>query len=214
MMMDTALRTEWAELRDAIEQIESQIALTSAPTPTDQMCKFLIAGEDHRFSCHPGVDPVAFIRAVWKTLCGTRQGGSTIAMQLVRTVTGRYEKTWRRKFREMILAILLTQHKDKERLPVLYLWVAYYGWRMNNFQQACLRLHINPLSLSELEAAKLIARLKYPEPGRPNIGRTRQIQCRAQHLIALTNGAEEPRWLDLTGHNGTIQNRNAIRKAH
>ncbi|WP_349814569.1 transglycosylase domain-containing protein [Pectobacterium atrosepticum] len=35
------------------------------------------------------------------------QGGSTIDQQLVRTLTGRYERTLRRKIREQAIAILL-----------------------------------------------------------------------------------------------------------
>ncbi len=83
--------------------------------PTTQMCKFLIVGEDHRFYYHPGVDILALCRAVWKNVfSGTRQGASTIAMQFVRTITGRYEKTWRRKVIEIFLAVRLSQHVSKK----------------------------------------------------------------------------------------------------
>ena len=53
-------------------------------------------------------------------------------MQFVRTVTGRYDRTWRRKLLEMTLAVRSTRHIGRDRLPALYLWVAYYGWRMNS----------------------------------------------------------------------------------
>ena len=65
-------------------------------------------------------------------------------MQLVRTVTGRYERTWRRKLLEMVLAVRLTRHIGRDRLPTLYLWVAYYGWRMNGFKQACFTITLCP----------------------------------------------------------------------
>jgi membrane carboxypeptidase/penicillin-binding protein PbpC len=179
------------------------------------MCDFLIAGEDHRFYHHPGMDPIALCRAAWKTFfCGSRQGASTIAMQLVRTITGRYEKTWRRKLIEILFAILLTHHINKDRLPILYLWIAYYGWRMHSFTQACSRLNINPSSVSELEAAKLVSRLKYPEPCKLNTNRLRQIQYRAQHLIALTNSMAESRCINQVDQNGTIQNSITVSKAH
>lgn len=214
-MMHIPLRSEWIKLREAIDLVEAQLACTVIPTPTDQMCKFLIAGEDHRFYHHLGVDPLALCRAAWKTVfCGCQQGASTIAMQIVRTITGRYEKTWRRKVCEIILAVRLTQYVDKERLPILYLWVAYYGWRMNNFDQACSRLLINPISISELEAAKFVARLKYPEPRDYNIYRLRKIQCRAQYLLELTNGLKEPKWLNPRNQNGTIQNCSVARKTY
>jgi membrane peptidoglycan carboxypeptidase len=205
-MMKLPLKTEWARLRDAVDRIESQINRSEFPLPTLQMCELLILGEDHRFYLHPGVDPIALCRAIWKTfVCGNRQGASTIAMQLVRTITGRYERTWRRKLLEIIFAFRLTHYLDRDRLPILYLWVAYYGWRMNNFRQACSRLQIKPNLIDEMEAAKLVARLKYPEPYQHNIRRIRQIQRRGEHLIALKTQ---------TDSNGTIQDCKATIKAH
>ena len=56
-----SLRAEWIQLREAVEKIELQIESTGALIPTDLMCKLLIAGEDHRFHLHPGVDPVALL---------------------------------------------------------------------------------------------------------------------------------------------------------
>ena len=196
---------EWERLRNKVDHIIAEMDSSDPPQPTHQMCQFLIAGEDHRFHYHPGVDPIALCRAIWKTFfCGYRQGGSTIAMQLVRTVTGRYERTWRRKLLEMVLAVRLTRHIGRDRLPALYLWVAYYGWRMNGFKQACLRVRLAPLSASEFESAMLVARLKYPEPLRLSRERTRTIQCRADYLVSLRNSRQKNRSLSLMYSNGTI----------
>jgi len=190
-MMKVLLSTEWIKLRETVNQIESQIDSHDSIKPTQKMCQYLIAGEDHRFYCHSGVDPVALCRAVWKSVfCDSQQGGSTIAMQLVRTITGRYEKTWRRKLLEIILAVRLTHHVDRDRLPIMYLCVAYYGWRMNNLNQACSRLRIDPVSISQMDAAKLVARLKYPEPRNYSGEREQKIQCRAEHLIRLSNAVK------------------------
>ena len=185
---------EWERLRSKVERMVAEMDSSDSPKPNHQMCQLLVVGEDHRFHCHPGVDPIALCRAIWKTVfCGSRQGGSTIAMQLVRTVTGRYEWTCRRKLLEMILAVRLTRHIGRAPIPALYLWVAYYGWRMNNFNQACFRVHINPLSASELESARLVARLKYPEPRSLNRDQMRRIQRRAAHLVSLRDTEEKNR---------------------
>lgn len=181
--------TEWNAIRDAVDRIDVEVGAAGRAAPTCRMSELLIAGEDRRFSRHPGVDPVALCRALWKTIRGSRQGGSTIAMQLVRTITGRYERTLVRKIREIALAILLTRYKGRSHLPALYLWVAYYGWKMNGLKQACARLGIDPRSSSEFEAARLVARLKYPEPRLPTDNRTRQIERRARHLLALEKGS-------------------------
>ncbi len=46
----------------------------------------ITAFEDKRFFYHPGVDPVAFVRAVKKNISGkgSTQGGSTVTMQVIR----------------------------------------------------------------------------------------------------------------------------------
>ena len=203
--MHLPIIAEWQQLRISIDKLESQLASSNFPPPNSEMCNFLIVGEDRRFYYHPGVDPLALCRAVWKTLfCGSRQGASTIAMQLVRTITGRYEKTCRRKLLEIILAVRLTRYLPKDRLPVVYLWIAYYGSGMNNFKQACSRLCIDPRSVDSFEAAKLVARLKYPEPRKCDAERSRKITRRGLHLLALSDGKKEHRWLIGTARNGTI----------
>ena len=191
--MRVSINAQWRQLRDSVEELELEIAGTDFPIPTPQMCEFLIVGEDRRFYRHPGVDPLAFCRAFWKTVfCRSPQGASTIAMQLVRTITGRYERTLQRKLVEIFLAVRLSQHFPKDRLPILYLWVAYYGWRMNNFRQACSRLKIDPRSVSAFEAAKLVARLKYPEPKNYDAERLKKIHRRARHLMALADRMDRP----------------------
>ena len=198
-------RREWERLRNKVDYTIPEIDSSDSSKPTHQMCQFLIAGEDHRFLHHPGVDLIALCRAIWKTVfCGRRQGGSTIAMQCVRTVSGRYERTWRRKLLEMILAVRLTRHIGRDRLPGLYLWVAYYGWQMNGFKQACLRIRLDPLSASDFESAMFVARLKYPEPRSLSRERIRRIQHRADHLISLRKSREKDRPLSLMDSNGTV----------
>lgn len=192
-MQRTSLKSQWIYLRNIVDEIELEIAASHFPAPSKLMCDLLIAGEDHRLPLHPGVDPIALCRALWKTyFCGTREGASTIAMQLVRTISGCYEKTWSRKVQEIILAVRLTHHKDKQRLPSLYLWVAYYGAGMNNFVQACTKLGIVPSREAPLDAAKLVARLKYPQPRSVSIKRASQISNRARHLLFVARGFQQP----------------------
>lgn len=202
--MSLQITSEWNQLKHSVDKLELQLTSTAWPLPGPEMCELLILGEDRRFYFHPGIDPIALCRATWKTLCGSRQGASTIAMQIVRTITGRYEKTLGRKIREMILAVGLTQYVPKDRLPVIYLWIAYYGSGMINFRQACSRLHIAPHCIDSFEAAKLVARLKYPEPRQHDAERLRKISQRGLHLLALKKSAKESFMLYRTAKNGTI----------
>ncbi len=157
--------------------------------PNAQMCRLLVLGEDRRWPWHLGVDPLALCRAVWRTYGrGRREGGSTIAMQFVRVLSGRFDRSWRRKVGEMVQAISVTRHVPRVELPALYLWVGYYGWRMNGFSQACRRLEINPATCSLSESAQLVARLKYPQPRDCPAERWQQIVRRSEYLVSRYEG--------------------------
>jgi penicillin-binding protein 1A len=150
------------------------------------MQQLLISGEDHRFFTHVGVDLIAIARAVWRgTVLGRVEGASTIEMQLVRVMSGRYERTVARKFVEMMLACNVSSAVPLTHLPAMYLNRGYYGWRMNGFRQACDRLDMTPRSMTTQQCAELVARLKYPEPQFPSEKRLSQIKRRSAYLLSL-----------------------------
>ena len=185
---------DWTTLQRSLDLAKHDYDRQPELHPSDQICKLLILGEDHRYFSHPGFDPLALIRAAWRTcLCGRREGGSTIAMQLVRTLTGRCDMTISRKTREIVLAVRLTQYGLRQDLPRLYLWVAYYGWGMNNFRQACHRLGIDPASQDLYSAAQLVARIKYPQPRVVSSHRLHKIDQRSRYLVERYNRAQRLR---------------------
>jgi penicillin-binding protein 1A len=154
--------------------------------PTTLAQQLLISGEDHRFFRHGGIDPIAICRAVWRGIVlGQREGASTIEMQVIRVVSGRFERTLRRKICEMALATLVAREIPKEALPGLYLQIGYFGWRMNGFDEACRRLGLNAESLTPAQTAALVARLKYPQPRATSADRWDKINTRARHLLWL-----------------------------
>jgi membrane peptidoglycan carboxypeptidase len=147
----------------------------------------LVAAEDRRYFRHPGVDPVAIFRVLARTpLGGPPQGASTIEQQLVRTVTSRYERTARRKFREVLLAIWVSIRYNKHWIARAYLRVAYFGWSMVGVRQACARLAIPLETALPHQAASLVARLKYPEPRNASPVRLEQIDRRTRYISRLT----------------------------
>lgn len=171
-------------LRQAIDAARADLEVADL-RPNRQMRELLVAGEDHRIELHPGVDPLALCRAAWRTYGRRRvEGGSTVAMQLVRVLTGRFEDSWRRKIREIALAVIATRYAHWSELTSLYLLVAYYGWRMNGFGEACARLGIDPERCSLQDSAMLVARLKYPQPRHCPPARWAQIAERGEYLIA------------------------------
>jgi hypothetical protein len=178
--------SDWAIVRTRIEFESSRLASHPELAPPLVSQRLLVSGEDHRHGRHPGFDPIAIGRAVWRRLIReSHEGASTIEQQIVRVITGRYERTLLRKVREIFLAILVTQSFSKEVLPAVYIAIGYYGWRMNGYLQACQRLGFSPHCLTLDEAASLIARLKYPQPRKAPTQRMLQIERRAKHLRAL-----------------------------
>lgn len=186
LILEKALAADWDAVRGRIETESARFGSRPELAPSPIMQRLLVSGEDHRHGRHPGFDPIAIGRALWRRVSrGAHEGASTIEQQIVRVVTNRYERSISRKVREILLAILVADRYPKHILPAVYLAIAYYGWRMNGFEQACRRLGLLPLCATLHESARLVARLKYPEPGRNSARRMSQIDRRAKHLCAL-----------------------------
>lgn len=183
---EALLRKPWQRLQRTVDGLQADLSDAFPLVPSQRMCAFAVFAEDRRFPHHPGVDPLALCRAAWRTsFGGPRQGGSTIAMQLVRTVLGRREPTLRRKVAEIVLAVRLCRHMPVERIPALYLWAAYYGWNMEGFGRACAALAIDPRHSTPAEDAGLVARLKYPQPKSDDAAQVARIRGRVAHIIDL-----------------------------
>lgn len=136
--------------------------LNSSSHISDDLFRIVIIAEDRRNSFHWGVDPISIARAVVKFLFFRRiEGASTIEQQFVRVVTGRYQRTIRRKLREQILAIALGQLISKRAIATAYIHIAFYGKDIESILQ---RMNSTLKTLSLAKSAELVARLKYPEP--------------------------------------------------
>ena len=86
-----------------------------------------IAYEDRNYFRHRGVDPWALARAAVMRFYGSRSGGSTITMQLVRLRTGMSTKSPAGKLRQMWEALLLERSLDKRQILEAYFNFAPYG---------------------------------------------------------------------------------------
>ena len=92
-----------------------------------------IATEDANFYRHPGIDPIGIARALWLNLRGGAivAGGSTITQQTARLLLldpqRQGERSWRRKLREMALALQLQRRFSKDEILELYLNQLYFG---------------------------------------------------------------------------------------
>jgi hypothetical protein len=149
--------------------------------------KLLISGEDHRFRYHFGFDIIAILRAIKKRIFNNKiEGASTIEQQLVRILSNDFEKTFRRKIKEIFLATTLCELIPRKHIPCIYLYVAYYGTGMNGLHQVYKKMSIaNPQLISKEICAEIIARIKYPEPKVISFNRLKQIELRKKHLLVL-----------------------------
>ncbi|MDP5363422.1 MAG: transglycosylase domain-containing protein, partial [Litorivicinaceae bacterium] len=98
--------------------------------PLDLVRAFL-AAEDDNFRDHVGIDPAGLARAAWE-LVSTGQiqsGGSTITMQVAKNYFLSQERTFARKFREILLALEIERNLSKDEILELYFNVIFLGQR-------------------------------------------------------------------------------------
>lgn len=85
--------------------------------------------EDKRFWIHPGVDPIALLRAAYMAAKshGLRQGGSSIAEQLLKLNRPRKHQTIVSRLGRAFSALRLTAQLGREEILVQYLQTVYFG---------------------------------------------------------------------------------------
>ncbi|OQW95431.1 MAG: hypothetical protein BWK79_02525 [Beggiatoa sp. IS2] len=112
------------------------------PVATNQtpplMIKAILAAEDDRFYEHPGVDIKSLMRAVFNLLKvgEIQQGASTITMQITRNFFLTRERTFSRKFKEILLALKIERELSKDEIMELYLNKVFLGNRAYGFGAA------------------------------------------------------------------------------
>lgn len=153
----------------------------------EPLIRALIAAEDRRFLVHRGIDLKGLVRAFVMFLrTGEIQGGSTVTQQLVRVLTADYRFSFQRKFKEMCLACVLDKRVSKHEQARLYLQCAYFGWQMNGLNQVTVRLGLSG-DLTEVSAATIVARLRYPQPKDAGSAYFEKMQKRANYIVAVMN---------------------------
>lgn len=126
----------------------------------------VIAVEDTRFFEHPGLDIVGIFRAAWTNIKGGGkiQGASTITQQLARSLFLSPERTYKRKIRELILAMKMELILTKQQILEMYLNQIYFGHGAYGIGAASLTYFDKDLSEISLPEAALLAGL----PKAPN----------------------------------------------
>lgn len=131
----------------------------------------LVRYEDKRFWSHPGIDPLAMIRAAGQAFWNGRvvSGGSTLTMQVARLIedgpTGRVGG----KIRQIRVALALEHRLSKDQILNLYLTHAPYGGNLEGVRAGSRAwFGKDPVRLTPAQGALLIALPQSPEARRPD----------------------------------------------
>jgi penicillin-binding protein 1C len=160
-----------------------------------------IAAEDRRFFGHPGVDPIAVVRAAARNARRRRsvEGGSTITQQvakllLARDAAGGGARGIGAKVHEAVLALRLEHRFSKREILALYLNLAPYGNQLTGADRASRAYFGHGASLLTPAQAAFLASL----PQRPSSFNPyrdpQRARLRQQRVIAQmgASGALDP----------------------
>ena len=148
----------------------------------------VVSVEDARFFDHGGIDAVRVGAAVLRNIKEMRraQGGSTITQQLARQTFLTRHKTYRRKFREIIIAAYLENLYTKNEILEMYLNKVYFGDGLYGIEAAA-RGYLGKSSANlEIDEAALLAGLiQSPSSYAPTVNMDRAIARRNVVLQAM-----------------------------
>ena len=166
------------------------------------LVRIVLTAEDRGFWWHPGVDPLALLRAVWQNAAHreTVSGASTLAMQLARllhphahNLAGKAAEAWE--------ALQLSARLGRAGVLELYLNLVPFGSNLEGFPAAARAFYgKDVLELTPNEAAELAIVPRSPQTYSPWVFGTRSL-TRARELVksAFPDGAYDgkaPRVLD------------------
>ena len=149
------------------------------------LVKALVAVEDRDFYTHHGIAPRSIARAMWADVRAGHmvQGGSTLTQQLVKNFFLTNKRTLWRKFNEVIMALLLERHYQKNEILEAYINEIYLGQdgqrSIHGFGLASQFYFERPLNkLSTEQIALLVAMVKGPSYYAPRNNPQRALERR------------------------------------
>jgi penicillin-binding protein 1C len=157
--------------------------LSSAVVPA------LLAAEDARFYRHPGIDPLAMMRALGQALWQRKlvSGASTLTQQLARALVPR-PRTFAGKWRELAIALRVEVSLSKDRILEEYLNRVEFGPNLVGIDAASRYYLDKPAAQLDLaEAATLVSIPRGPTLYDPARG-TRRVLLRRARVLARMLG--------------------------
>jgi penicillin-binding protein 1C len=180
------------QLRMTLSRDEKYRVFTPLDRISPRLVQATLLHEDRFFGEHPGVNPVAVLRAAWHFGRGERRGGaSTITMQLARLSAHMETRTLRGKLAQMLRALEFERHYSKARLLEAYLNLAPYGRNIEGVGAASeIYFGKEPaqLTLHEAVALSLIPQSPARRALRPEGNTNAQLAARDRLYDRLTKG--------------------------
>ncbi|MCU5773960.1 peptidoglycan glycosyltransferase PbpC [Erwiniaceae bacterium BAC15a-03b] len=130
----------------------------------------LLTYEDRWFWQHPGINPLAILRAAWQDIRGGGiiSGGSTLTMQVARLIDPQ-PRNWRGKLLQVWRALQLEWHLSKSEILTLYLNRAPFGGTIEGIGAASWTwLGKSPAQMTRSEAALMAVLPQAPSRLRPD----------------------------------------------
>lgn len=169
---------------------DGQWRFPQADSIPEKFRKCIITYEDRRFYMHPGVDPLAILRAAKLNIEKGRvvSGGSTITMQLARIARGNRTRSLYEKAIEMLWALSIESNYSKQEILNLYASNAPFGGNVVGLETASWRYFGRSAhSLSWAESATLAVLPNTPALIHP--GRNREaLKRKRDNLLSALMG--------------------------
>ncbi|MFT3931901.1 MAG: penicillin-binding protein 1A [Spongiibacteraceae bacterium] len=143
--------------------------------------KAVLAAEDDSFYTHHGVDIASLMRAGSQLVTSghIQTGGSTITMQVAKNYFLSQERTFARKFNEILLALQIEHELTKEEILELYLNKIFLGNRAYGVEAAAQVYYGLPIQELSIAQWAMIAGLpKAPSTNNPIANPERAMQRR------------------------------------
>lgn len=149
-----------------------------------------VAAEDHQFFSHYGISIKGIIRSLWINLKHKRcvQGASTITQQLVKCMYTDAQRTFKRKIKEQIIALILEQKHSKEQIFEAYVNNVYFGCGIYGIAAACKQFWNKDVSEITIEEAAVLAGIvKNPAAYCPLLHQDAALKRRNVVLLCMKN---------------------------
>ena len=122
-------RIEPLRIASIYPQHQQDRILVNLDEVPEVLVESLIAIEDRTFWNHPGIDIKGIARSIYVTFVDKsgRQGASTLTQQFIKNHYLSNERTYTRKVKEMLMALVLERHSSKQEILEGYINEIFLG---------------------------------------------------------------------------------------